>query len=100
MPISLAKRPQCQECGSYGQPGNNILENTNTTQGRKDLWLEWKFECLLVLLFLPTAKNDNLSLVIMTMTGSCFSCNAELENCKNMKMSVSQATFTQTMITE
>ena len=72
-PISLAKRPQCQECGSYGHPGTNTLENTNTTQGRKTQWLQWIFECLLVLLFFPTAKNDNLSLVIMTMTGSCFS---------------------------
>ena len=87
--ISGSKRPQCQECWSYGHPGNNILENTNTTQGRKTQWLEWIFECLLVLLFFPTAENDNLSLVIMTMTGSCFPRNTELENCKNMKMSVS-----------
>ena len=31
LPISLAKRPQCQECGSYGHHGTNTLENT--TQG-------------------------------------------------------------------
>ena len=28
--------PKCQECGSDGQHGNNILENTNTNTGKED----------------------------------------------------------------